>query len=39
MEGDTNQTTFDVNVYFVVPNKYESDTECNEDMWDAYNVS
>ncbi|XP_016844726.1 DNA topoisomerase 2-binding protein 1-A [Nasonia vitripennis] len=37
MEGDTNQTAFDVNVYFVVPSQYESEKECNEDMWDAYN--
>lgn len=38
MEGENNQTTFDVNVYFVVPSKFTSPEECDEDMIEAYNV-
>ncbi|XP_058791574.1 DNA topoisomerase 2-binding protein 1 isoform X2 [Phymastichus coffea] len=37
MERDTNQTTFDVNVHFVVLDKYETEKNCNDDMWEAYN--
>ena len=33
------QIDADVNLYFVVPNKYKSEDDCNEDMWHAYNVS
>lgn len=39
MEGEPNQTAFDVNVYFVVPEKYKKEDDCDEDMWEAYNVS
>lgn len=28
-----------LNVYFVVPGKYESERECSDDMWLAFNVS
>lgn len=33
------QVDADVNLYFVVPNKYKSEDDCAEDMWHAYNVS
>lgn len=29
----------DVNISFVIPSKYQSDKECSDDMWLAYNVS
>jgi hypothetical protein len=38
MTSESNQTTFDVKVYFVIPSKYKSCNECDENMWDAYNV-
>ncbi|XP_011498023.1 PREDICTED: DNA topoisomerase 2-binding protein 1-A [Ceratosolen solmsi marchali] len=37
MANKTNQTTFDVKVYFLIPSKYENCNECTENMWDAYN--
>lgn len=33
------QIDANVNLYFVVPNKHESEDDCTEDMWQAYNVS
>ncbi|XP_023318938.1 DNA topoisomerase 2-binding protein 1-A isoform X3 [Trichogramma pretiosum] len=38
MEGETttNQTTFDVNVYFVVPDTCQNEKECDEKMWEAF---
>lgn len=26
-------------IWFVVPKNYTDEEECNEDMWEAYNVS
>ncbi|KAJ8681698.1 hypothetical protein QAD02_017490 [Eretmocerus hayati] len=36
MEGETNQTTFDVSVYFVLPSKYKTEDDCNDDMVDCF---
>lgn len=33
------QIDTDVNIYFIVSNEYNSENDCNEDMWHAYNVS
>lgn len=38
MDGENNQTTFDVNVYLVLPNNCGSAEECDEDMVEAFNV-
>lgn len=35
----TNQTTFNVNVYFVVPKNYEDERQCDEKMQEAFKVS
>lgn len=39
MINGESQIDTDINLYFVVPNKCESEDDCTEDMWHAYNVS
>ncbi|XP_012272472.1 DNA topoisomerase 2-binding protein 1-B isoform X3 [Orussus abietinus] len=36
LQEDT-ETQFDVNIYFVIRGEYENETECSEDMWEAFN--
>lgn len=31
------QIDTDVNIYFIISNEYNSENDCNEDMWHAYN--
>ncbi|XP_029032844.2 DNA topoisomerase 2-binding protein 1 isoform X2 [Osmia bicornis bicornis] len=31
------QIDTDVNLYFIIPSKYESENDCTEEMWHAYN--
>lgn len=33
------QIDTDVNLYFILPSKYESEDDCSEEMWQAYTVS
>ncbi|CAK9821901.1 DNA topoisomerase 2-binding protein 1-A [Anthophora retusa] len=37
MTTQESQIDADVNIYFVVPNEYNSEDDWNEDMWNAYN--
>ncbi|XP_053987839.1 DNA topoisomerase 2-binding protein 1-A isoform X1 [Hylaeus volcanicus] len=37
MVNEESQFDTDVNLYFVVPKKYNSEDDCVEDMWHAYN--
>ncbi|XP_076160180.1 mutagen-sensitive 101 isoform X1 [Ptiloglossa arizonensis] len=37
MINGESQIDTDINLYFVVPNKCESEDDCTEDMWHAYN--
>jgi len=34
----TQESQLDVNIYFVVPNDLESEDDCSEEMWLAFNV-
>ena len=33
------QIDADVNLYFIISNEHNTEDDCNDDMWHAYNVS
>ncbi|XP_076755410.1 mutagen-sensitive 101 isoform X1 [Xylocopa sonorina] len=37
MTNQESQIDADINLYFVISNKYESENDCSQDMWQAYN--
>lgn len=39
MASQDSLTPYNVQIYFVIPDKYDSEEKCDEYMWDAYNVS
>lgn len=38
MTTQESQFECDVNIHFVVPNDQESENDCSEEMWQAFNV-
>ncbi|KAG7202053.1 hypothetical protein KM043_004733 [Ampulex compressa] len=38
MVSQESQMYSDVNIYFVVANKYSSENDCTDEMWEAYNT-
>lgn len=38
MSVQESQVEYDINVHFVVPKNYESENDCGEEMWQAFNV-